>query len=359
MLRWWANVVAVGALAGCGGGDSGGSDAVCSDFRYQEDAQAAFSSGARQLDGDRDGIACESLPHRPASVGSGGSSGQVPSAVAYNLMSALGEVIALVPASSGRYSMSVWGPFESVADIGPLNSSTANSVTQVASNFVSVRYGLKSGELVPVWSSHGSAVPSGAGGIGFSPVAQSLTSISGTYRAIGQACQQGRAPCTPLVGTLVVAEGNVAVCAGQDATVSTCAPSVTLPVSRTTSDPEGVFTLDHISARLLVSASGSLALSYQNVYESASHPNPAFVRTTWFGIRQGQESQTALSATAFEGFANTGVLAYSVAGSWALQDNQPFSRLRRDAAGRLALRSSNGLLITWSPEGGLQTFLQR
>lgn len=40
------------------------SKAVCADFRYQQDAQAAYFAGARQLDGDNDGIACESLPRR-------------------------------------------------------------------------------------------------------------------------------------------------------------------------------------------------------------------------------------------------------------------------------------------------------
>ena len=41
----------------------------CSDFRYQEDAQAVLDadpSDPNRLDGDNDGIACESLPHRPA-----------------------------------------------------------------------------------------------------------------------------------------------------------------------------------------------------------------------------------------------------------------------------------------------------
>lgn len=42
----------------------------CSDFRYQEDAQAVLDLDPKdphRLDGDKDGIACESLPHRPAS----------------------------------------------------------------------------------------------------------------------------------------------------------------------------------------------------------------------------------------------------------------------------------------------------
>ncbi len=42
----------------------------CSDFRYQEDAQAVLALDPRdphRLDGDKDGIACESLPRRPSS----------------------------------------------------------------------------------------------------------------------------------------------------------------------------------------------------------------------------------------------------------------------------------------------------
>jgi len=40
----------------------------CPDFQYQEDAQAELNkdvSDPHQLDGDSDGVACESLPHRP------------------------------------------------------------------------------------------------------------------------------------------------------------------------------------------------------------------------------------------------------------------------------------------------------
>lgn len=52
-------------LFGCGGGDdSGGSELTCADFQFQQDAQAAYNNGARQLDGDNDGIACENLPRR-------------------------------------------------------------------------------------------------------------------------------------------------------------------------------------------------------------------------------------------------------------------------------------------------------
>ncbi|WP_328605661.1 excalibur calcium-binding domain-containing protein [Amycolatopsis sp. NBC_00345] len=44
-------------------------DKNCSDFDYQEDAQAVLDqdkSDPNGLDSDHDGVACESLPHRPA-----------------------------------------------------------------------------------------------------------------------------------------------------------------------------------------------------------------------------------------------------------------------------------------------------
>lgn len=43
-------------------------DKNCSDFKYQEDAQAVLDAtpgDPNHLDDDKDGIACEALPHRP------------------------------------------------------------------------------------------------------------------------------------------------------------------------------------------------------------------------------------------------------------------------------------------------------
>ena len=37
---------------------------VCRDFKYQKDAQKAYDNGATYLDGDKDHIACESLPFK-------------------------------------------------------------------------------------------------------------------------------------------------------------------------------------------------------------------------------------------------------------------------------------------------------
>jgi hypothetical protein len=60
---------AAATLLGCGGGDdlAGTGDLNCSDFRYQQDAQAVLNNGSgdpNRLDADRDGVACEHLPRR-------------------------------------------------------------------------------------------------------------------------------------------------------------------------------------------------------------------------------------------------------------------------------------------------------
>lgn len=365
MLRYFRllGLAAAVLVVGCGGGASSGSDAVCADFRYQEDAQAAYASGARQLDGDNDGIACESLPRRPTSSsgGTGGTGGTgggtaVPPAPAYNLMSALGEVTALTPAGSGQYAMSVWGPFESVADAGPLGRTTSGSVTLVSNSFIGVRYGAKSSDLLPSWSNHGG----GSGGIGIVPINRTLFSMSGIYRAIGQTCQQGRSPCTPVVGTLMVIDnGTMWVCVNQDANTGQCTTPLVLPVTRDASDPEGMFIVGHVTARMLSSFTRSLAVSYQDVYASASNPFPTFSRTTWFGVPYGPDNLSPLGAATFEGFAKGGTLMNSPGNNWALKDNVPMSGFRRDASGRLVLTGTSGLLITWSPEDGLQAFVQR
>ena len=50
-------------LPACGGG--GSDDVNCSDFAYQQDAQAWHKSNpGSDLDADNDGIACEHLPRR-------------------------------------------------------------------------------------------------------------------------------------------------------------------------------------------------------------------------------------------------------------------------------------------------------
>lgn len=344
-------------LSACGGGGSGGSDAVCADLRYQEDAQAPYAAGAKQLDRDNDGIACEDLPRRPlppppTGGGSGGGGTTLPPAPPYNFMNARGETVAITPTGNGQYALSFWGPITSVSDPGPINPITNFGVTQVTSQSFSVRFTPKAVDLLPAWA--------GPNAIGFTSVNRFLSDVSGIYRAIGQSCPQGLPPCTPVVGTLMVVEnGTMWVCENQDVNTGQCTNPLVLPVTRTSTDPAGMFRLDNVTARLISSYTGSLAVSYQNAYESPTNPRPTFVRTTWFAVRYGLDNLQPLGVSNFEGFDNIGAVVSSPANGWALQDNVPMAGVRRDASGRLLLKSNNGQLITWSPEQGLQAFVAR
>src|SRR3954454_19233219 len=68
-------VLAAAAAFGCGFAATspapaqGPPDKDCTDFTYQEDAQAFLLPGDPYgLDADHDGVACQSLPHRPAAA---------------------------------------------------------------------------------------------------------------------------------------------------------------------------------------------------------------------------------------------------------------------------------------------------
>jgi hypothetical protein len=63
------------------GGTFARGTARCSDFTFQQDAQAALRAGETQLDGDSDGLACESLPNRPL-ASTGVPAGPAPAPVA-------------------------------------------------------------------------------------------------------------------------------------------------------------------------------------------------------------------------------------------------------------------------------------
>ena len=63
-MKKLAMLVAAGAMVvGWGGIATAGQGANCSDFQYQEDAQAALPQYPG-LDGEGDGVACETLPRR-------------------------------------------------------------------------------------------------------------------------------------------------------------------------------------------------------------------------------------------------------------------------------------------------------
>jgi len=79
-----ATLLSLGLVVGTASAAGAQETLNCSDFQYQDDAQAALDENPSEpngLDDDNDFIACESLPSRGSTPGgtAGDSDGQVPS----------------------------------------------------------------------------------------------------------------------------------------------------------------------------------------------------------------------------------------------------------------------------------------
>jgi Excalibur calcium-binding domain len=228
MRVWGTTTVALllWGLSGCGGGGAD-KDAVCADFQYQEDAQAAYNGGATQLDGDKDGIACEALAHRPgASTGGGGaSSGSTASYPPYDLFFAQGSLATLRPAF-GAYSLNYHSFFSSGSATGPLAVTTTGGGSQVVTDLLTVRYAVTSDGTLVSWTPAGGGIPASTG-LGISAGdAASLSELVGAYTVLGQRCSANMAICRSSVATVRISAGGTfelcpgaaysATCAGHD-----------------------------------------------------------------------------------------------------------------------------------------------
>jgi hypothetical protein len=80
-------------------------DKNCSDFKYQEDAQAVYDqdpSDPNGLDGkDKDGIACEALPHRPQQPGTTTATAEKPATATHSAPKTTTKTPAKKPTTTG------------------------------------------------------------------------------------------------------------------------------------------------------------------------------------------------------------------------------------------------------------------
>lgn len=281
-MKWVGAACAVVMIAGCGGGGSG--DKNCSDFAYQEDAQAWHNSHSNSdLDADRDGIACESLPRRPGGSSGGGSVNMtLPSVMVFDL----GGQVASISKQSGNYGLASLR----------IDGSGGASLSGV--QLSDGRFALDSGSVRQYMLDYGG--PEGyparnmlAGEPAYAWPASSVvgslqTSLGGVYNFMGKRCLNSG--CTVTLGqfSVDIASRTISVCQG--APLSGCGAGVQtygFESSLEVSGMPGVYqfrSADGRSPGLIAfgtSTQGAIGISMQNQDASQARISAFAARASW------------------------------------------------------------------------------
>ncbi|UIF88442.1 excalibur calcium-binding domain-containing protein (plasmid) [Cupriavidus necator] len=344
-------------LSGCGG--EGGDDAKCSDFRYQEDAQQAYRAGAKQLDGDKDGIACESLPHRPSQPSQ--PSTPTTSYTSKTFLTAHGTLIELA-ARSGGYSFSY-------ADVnggaggatGPVAESAAGGGQEVSAVGRAVRYYRTSDGFLLAWApALGSLGPAPGVGVEATGSPAALSDIAGTYKVLGQRCLSDTSTCNSVAATArISSNGALRLCIGAEYS-DTCTPGIsrTLSPANTILSTTNAWSVGSSGESLVVSATrGTIAFSYRDVQLDTSQQPISTDNFTFFGQRDNFTANTVPSASMLSFDVNGQVKAtVPDANGWAVGANKPLQGFFQDGAGNTYLQSTTGQLVTWTVGSGMQIY---
>jgi hypothetical protein len=321
-------------MGACGGGASGDRD--CSDFTYQEDAQAWHNGHpGDRLDGDRDGVACESLPRRPSPAPS--SPAPAPTTSRHmTLVDAKGSAHDLDRYSAGGFAtrMRSLGPTStSVANSGPLGASQTGGRWNLANGdhqwYEAGSVAVTQAALTSasgLWASYGLAF------VGAQPDALP----SATYRVLGHSCSGAAAlrQCTVVYGTLrVTASGTIRFCPAGEMS-ETCTGGVVDTVTLT-------------SRRFQGSLGGYLALD-SNGQRHLAYSYRADREVALYGVRDVAVASGAAPQTRYATVEDDqiGVSTAPAFSGWLMNTNSPLVGFQRDAQGRMVLRSS-AVAIFW------------
>lgn len=253
----------IAAVSACGGGGGSDGDKDCGDFAYQEDAQAWHAShpGAG-LDGDHDGLACESLPHKPSgSSGGGGSSTSLQSVVIFDV----GGKVSYVQRQAGNYTVS----YRSLDSSGGFSANGSPlSGGGFALDSISGREYVLSFGGPEGWPAHNVRFNETAYAWPAANFSGGLaSSLGGTYNFMGKRCSP---TCSSAFGQLSVdiSGRSLSVCPGGP--VSTCGGAIQqYALTSTTGNIPGVFSFSGTngSGGFIVfgnSAQGALGFSMQS-----------------------------------------------------------------------------------------------
>ncbi|MGL4604920.1 MAG: hypothetical protein ACRCU9_12310 [Iodobacter sp.] len=221
------------ALSGCGGGDL-----ACAPFTYQEEAQASYS---KELDKNNNGIACETLPHRPARP-----STPVPNPApvtvikSLNFTDALSRNPSVRVLSNGYYAYSVSAFYNSTPEFEDIGFVDYQGT--VSLNTSGFKYFKVSGDSYLARISQGGIETQAVGyesGLNIP-----LTSISGSYNLLGQKCKTDNSRCEIVYGTAKInLSGEFKICPKNNYSES-CPGVISLSISDTRSTP-GVFLINY------------------------------------------------------------------------------------------------------------------
>lgn len=352
----WSTVTflfaAVG-FSGCGGGGGGAdSHARCSDFRYQEDAQAALAAGATQLDGDHDGVACESLPHRPTSSPTPSPAptpAPVPTPppaapVAINFMSVKGDQGTLLGTTASA-QFDVYAHDGGITGMLQRSDQASSATTQTyLGDGMTFRTTTVADELmVAMTDTPGLAVPA---------VATNLSDVAGDYTLLGQQCSWSSGCKAAYASGRMTATGGWHICIGQPYS-SNCTGGIDLQASTPQDEPSnvGTWTLGDQRARMVGWPKRSLVeLAFQDLYASSATGSINTTRTTLFGFKTAAAATTAVPSTSSYSWYDEGYYIKTGVPPEVARTGSASATpgLFMSAGGDLYLRSTTGILVSWN-----------
>lgn len=335
-------LLVLAALAACGNIYE---DDRCTDFKYQEDAQEAYGKGARQLDADGNGKACEELPARPVPV--------PVTLVDFVFFGGAGTGFA---AQAGGDTFTLRS--ESISSGAAVTTSAAiaprdlgGGASELArSDAVVLRYAAGAGGASAGWTAATNLDPS-ATGLGF-PVSDlaDLSQLAGDWKVMGQRCVPAAFSCSLAVATLRIASnGTVDICVGSEFS-TTCANRErrTLKASGLATNLWNLGNTGELLAGLRTQ--GSLSFLLRNNQGNFSFAGQAEVQT----LRSTDAPSSALW------FDPAGRLQTEVPDlPRSAVSNRPLAGFYQDSVGNTFLRSESGQVLTWTVGSGLRHQLAR
>lgn len=324
-------------------------DDRCTDFQYQEDAQERYRKGAKQLDPDGNGKACEELPPRPVAPPP-----PPPAATEGFVFTGSAGTTFIAQRSGDGYQLLSQSVSSAVSVTSSLTLAPRDldGGSELARGDGAVlRYASGAGGAVAGWTAITDLDPAGTGlGLPLGDLA-GLEQLAGDYKVLGQRCVQGVFGCAVVAATLRIASsGTVDICLATE--FSPSCPTRERRTLKAAGMAENLWTLGRAGELLAGSRTqGTIAFNYwggTGYFSFAGQRADRTLRTTspppesvWFDAAgRLQRARPALPTT-------------------SATVDRPLAGFYQDSVGNTYLRSESGQLVTWTSGSGLRHFVAR